>query len=88
MKRFPILLSTLGLVLVSTGAFADETTATTSSTSKDGTITLKNPIIIEGRAPRPIAAVEVARTRMQLGVTTPTLSGVGRIQDAAKKEPF
>ena len=45
-------------------------------------------MIIYGRTPRPAAAVEVSRARMQLPPSTPTLSAVTRIESATKKAPF
>lgn len=43
---------------------------------------------VYGQRQRPAAAIEVARARMTLPPTTPTLSGLSKIQDTAKKDPF
>jgi hypothetical protein len=43
---------------------------------------------VYGQRQRPAAAIEIARARMTLPPTTPTLSGLSKIQDTAKKDPF
>ena len=74
MKKLFVVLSTLGIVSVAAPAFADP-------------ITIPDTIVY-GRNPRPSAAVEVSKARMQLPLTTPTLAAITRIENATKKDPF
>jgi len=82
-KSVLVALSSLALVLV-----AAPGVARAEENGGQGKVTTIPTIQIEGRAPRPAAAVEVSRVRMQLPASTPTLSAIVRIESASKKAPF
>jgi hypothetical protein len=72
-----------GVTVLASNANADEK----SAKSDKNVITLKTHTIY-GNPQRPSAVIEINKARMQLGATTPTLSAVAQIHDAAKKDPF
>lgn len=59
-----------------------------TASAEDETVTLQRTITVYGRAARPSVTIMVSRERMQLPVTTPTLSAVTKIHDASKKDPL
>jgi hypothetical protein len=87
MKHLPFALAAAALTLVSSFAMAEETQSTVT-TVNGKTVYTTPPVRIVGKPQRPTAAVEVSKARMKLGATTPTLTGIGQIHDAAKKDPF
>lgn len=55
---------------------------------KHTTITLKDPIVISARAPRPNAAVDVARLKPALSTSDARPVFTERAEAAAQKDPF
>jgi len=45
-------------------------------------------VVIKSRAPRPLAAVEVARVSTQKAIPLRAFSPIGRIETAARRAPF
>lgn len=80
MKHFVVAIAS-ALVLVTGLAAAEEP-------AKPGSVVTLRITTVYGQRQRPAAAIEVARARMTLPPTTPTLSGLAKIQDTTKKEPF
>lgn len=77
MKHVVAGLTFASLALLSLSAMAEEPKVHTTP-----------EVRIVGHPARPSAAVEVSRARMKLAATTPTLSSLGKVNDAAKKDPF
>ena len=83
-KHFAIAVCS-ALVLVTSLAAAEEKAAAGRAASNVRTLPVQT---VYGQRQRPAAAIEIARARMTLPPTTPTLSGLSKIQDTVKKDPF
>jgi len=71
-----------------TPALADDACVQSSPrTARPGEVTLRC-VVIKSRAPRPLAAVEVARVSTQKAIPLRAFSPIGRIETAARRAPF
>jgi hypothetical protein len=84
MKHLVVGLTLATVSLLSFSAMAEEPAAAVAKKNVHTT----GEVRIVGNPQRPTAAIEVSKVRMKLGATTPTLTAIGQIHDAAKKDPF
>jgi hypothetical protein len=84
MKHLLVTLCAVCATLVSATAGAEEKQAPQKVETK---VTTK-VVEVHGRASRPAVVIEITRARMTLPVTTPTLAGLTKVQEASKKDPF
>lgn len=75
----------LAAAAISATALADDTAA--AKPDKRGVVTVPG-VVIKARAPRPLAAVDVARVSTQKAIPLRAFSAVDRIEGATRRAPF